>query len=284
MRIANVEGRLKLLIGDGAVDVETRSDGRFAADPHRAYDHFGELKEWAAGVSEPTEQFRAEKAGPPSPTPRQVFAVGLNYREHIDETGGSDELVLESPVIFTKYVSSFTGPVSVVELPGGPVDWETELVAVIGQPARNVPASHSWTYVAGLTVGQDISERAMQHSGVVPQFSLSKSLPGFSPTGPCLVTPDELDDPDDLGIGCAVNGELMQASRTSAMIFPVSELVSYLSGLVPLYPGDVIFTGTPAGVGWARNPQRFLQDGDHLHSWIDGVGELHQRFVTRPSS
>ena len=276
MRIANVDGRVKLLVAGGAVDVEAASSGRFTADPQAAYERFDEVRDWAATVSEPSEKFSPETTGPPSPAPRQVFAIGLNYLDHAAESGFEAPT---HPVVFPKYVSSFSGPVSEVVLPDGSVDWEVEVVAVIGRTARNVPVKHGWEYVAGLTAGQDISERALQRSGPAPQFGLAKSFPGFSPMGPSLVTPDELEDPDDLALGCEVNEETMQQGRSSDMIFAIPELVSYLSGIVTLYPGDVIYTGTPPGVGMGRTPPVYLREGDHLHSWIEGLGDLRQHFV-----
>jgi 2,4-didehydro-3-deoxy-L-rhamnonate hydrolase len=281
MRIANVGDRLKLLVSDGAVDVEQASAGRFAADPQAIYSDFGGLSAWAATIEVPTEAFEPAKTGPPVPAPRQTFAIGLNYVEHAAEAG---QAAPASPVVFTKFVSSLTGPVSSVELPAGSVDWEVELVAVIGKVARHVPVARGWDYVAGLTAGQDISERALQMSGGIPQWSMAKSLPGFSPIGPVLVTPDELPDPDDIAIGCAINGETVQESRTSLMIFSVPKLVAYLSSLVTLLPGDLIWTGTPSGIGAARTPPRYLQDGDELHSWVDGIGTLDQRFVSQVES
>lgn len=280
MRIANVDGRLKLLVAGGAVDVEQASDGRFASDPHAAYERFAQLREWATAVATPSEEFSPALAGPPSPAPRQVFAIGLNYRDHAAETGFE---VPKFPMVFPKYVSSFTGPVSQVELPEGSVDWEVEIVAVVAMTARAVPASRGWEYVAGLTVGQDLSERDLQRSGPAPQFGMAKSFPGFSPMGPVLVTPDELERPDDLALGCEVNGTSVQEARSSDMIFSIPELVSYLSGIVTLYPGDVIYTGTPPGVGMGRTPPAYLHVGDRLHSWVEGLGELDQLFV-RPSA
>jgi 2-keto-4-pentenoate hydratase/2-oxohepta-3-ene-1,7-dioic acid hydratase in catechol pathway len=281
MRIANGNGRLKLLVAGGAVDVEVASDGRFGADPQAAYPRFAELRDWASTVSHPAEAFSPETAGPPSPGPRQVFAIGLNYRDHAAESGfGAPEV----PVVFPKYVSSFAGPVTEVVLPDGSVDWEVEVVAVIGKTARSVTVDRGWDYVAGLTSGQDLSERELQRRGPAPQFGLAKSFPGFSPMGPALVTPDELDRPGDLGLGCEVNGEVMQQSRTTEMIFSIPELVSYLSGIVTLLPGDVIYTGTPPGVGMGRTPPRYLREGDHLHSWVEGLGELSQHFVRAPTT
>jgi 2-keto-4-pentenoate hydratase/2-oxohepta-3-ene-1,7-dioic acid hydratase in catechol pathway len=266
MRIANVGGRAKLVRSGRALDV---------ADISTVYDDWDAFVERCSTAADGAETFDPALAGPPSPSPRQVFAVALNYRAHAAE-GGFD--VPEDPLFFTKFVSSFSGPVSEVKLPQGHVDWETELVAVIGRTARRVTADQAWSHVAGVTVGQDISERAMQRRGPAPQYSLAKSHPGFAPQGPVLVTVDELDDPDDLAIGCEINGTTMQSARTSQMIFPVPELIAYLSNVVTLYPGDVIFTGTPPGVGMGRQPPVFLKPGDELVSHIKGIGELRQVF------
>jgi 2,4-didehydro-3-deoxy-L-rhamnonate hydrolase len=277
MRIANVDGRLKLVVGSGVVDVEKASNGRFSADPQAIYDDFDGFRAWAETVTEAAESFEPEKAGPPVPAPRQVFAIGLNYREHAAEAG---ESAPDKPIVFTKFVSSFSGPVTEVEIPDDTaLDWEVELIAVVGKTARDVPAERGWDYVAGLTVGQDLSDRALQLHGGTPQWSLAKSLPGFSPMGATLVTPDELPDRDKLRISCDIDGEVVQDSDTSLMIHPVPVLIAYLSHLLTLYPGDVIFTGTPSGVGVARKPPRFLQAGEHLHSHIEHLGSVDQQFV-----
>jgi 2-keto-4-pentenoate hydratase/2-oxohepta-3-ene-1,7-dioic acid hydratase in catechol pathway len=214
----------------------------------------------------------------PSPAPRQIFAVGLNYRDHVAEAGQTPSA---APSIFTKFVTSLTGPSAQLVLPSDSVDWEVELVAIIGRVAKEVTEAQAWDHVAGLTVGQDYSERVVQTAGSVPQFSLGKSYPGFSPTGPWLVTPDEFADPDDLALDCTVNGKTMQKSRTSELIFSVPQLVAYLSSITPLLAGDIIFTGTPAGVGVARTPQVYLRPGDEVVSTIEGIGSLHQRAVGR---
>ncbi|MGW3149521.1 fumarylacetoacetate hydrolase family protein [Streptomyces sp. NPDC001177] len=222
--------------------------------------------------------FSATDLGCPSPAPRQIIAVGLNYREHAAESGFAVPDGL--PPVFTKFVSSLTGPDTTVTLPpNGHTDWEVELVVIIGHEARHVGEGDAWSTVAGVTVGQDLSERISQLQGPAPQFSIGKSFGGFAPVGPWLVTPDELLDCDDLALGCSVNGETVQEARTSELIFPVSELIARLSRTITLFPGDLIFTGTPAGVGQGRSPQRFLQPGDVLESWIVGVGNLRQRFV-----
>ena len=219
-----------------------------------------------------------EQYGPPSPRPRQIFAVALNYAAHAAESGYRRP---DQPLIFTKFVSSLSGAVTDVTVPvGGSVDWEVELVVVIGSGGRNIPADRALEHVAGLTVGQDISERRSQHAGPAPQFSLAKSFAGFSPTGPSLVTLDEIADVNQLAIGAEIGGETVQAGNTGQLIFSIPELVEYLSSVVELYPGDLIFTGTPDGVGAGRTPPRFLQSGEVLRSFVDGVGELRQTFVS----
>ena len=180
----------------------------------------------------------------------------------------------EFPPTFTKFPSCITGPHATVELPSDGIDWEVELVVIIGRTAHHVVAADSWSHVAGLTVGQDLSNRAVQLRPPVPQFSLGKSFPGFGPTGPWLVTPDEFADPNDLALSCTLNGETMQDSRTNDLIFSVPALIECLSGIVTLLPGDVIFTGTPSGVGVARKPPRFLSPGDVLVSTIEGIGSI----------
>ncbi|WP_405728442.1 fumarylacetoacetate hydrolase family protein [Streptomyces sp. NBC_01537] len=279
MRTANLSGRLVLVTDDeSAVDVEQASDGRFGPDPQSVYEHWKAFREWAAVADlPPGRPFATADLGSPAPAPRQVLAAGLNYRAHADESGFAVPDTL--PPVFTKYVSSITGPVTEVRLPeGGHTDWEVELVAVIGEWAYQVGEGDAWRYVAGLTVGQDVSERITQLQGPAPQFGLGKSYPGFTPMGPYLVTPDALDDRDDLELGCSINGEEVQKGRTRDLIFSLPALVSRLSAVLPLLPGDVIFTGTPAGVGMGRTPQRWLADGDVLVSHVRGIGELRQTF------
>ena len=281
MRLGNVKGRLVLVDKvDHYVDVEAASDGRFSSDVQSIYDRWDDFSGWVSqatpGLSF-THPLEREALGAPVPSPRQVFAVGLNYREHASESGFA---VPEQPTVFTKFASSLTGPQAQVVLPaGGNTDWEVELVVAIGKHAHHVAAEQAWSYVAGLTVGQDLSERVTQAAGPAPQFSLGKSFPNFGPTGPLLVTPDEFEDPDDIELGCSVNGEQMQKGRTRDLVFSVPELVARLSKIVTLFPGDLIFTGTPSGVGLGRSPQVWLRDGDELVSWIEGIGEIRQDFV-----
>lgn len=208
-----------------------------------------------------------------------MFAIGLNYRDHAEEAGLDASAT--SMVVFTKFPSSITGSNTSIELPPGSVDWETELVVVIGECAHRITSADAWRHVAGLTLGQDISERELQLRPPTPQFNLGKSYPGFSPMGPALVTADEFADPDDITIGCQLNGRQMQQGRTGNMIFPVPAIIATLSQTVQLLPGDVIFTGTPAGIGWARTPPLLLQPGDQLVSTAETIGSMHHRFTAR---
>lgn len=276
MRIANVRGRLTLLTDGGGVDVEKASKGRFSADPQAVFAQWATFQAWTASAgSEWAAPVAEADLGSPAPQPTQVFGIGLNYRDHAAESG----LPLPtSPATFTKFPTCITGPFADVELPSACVDWEVELVVVIGPRAYRVAAADAWNHVAGLTVGQDVSERIVQWAAG-GQFSLGKSFPGFGPMGPCLVTPDTLKNRDDLELGCSINGEQVQKSRTSDMVFSVPRIIAELSAILPLVPGDVIFTGTPAGIGATRKPPRFLQPGEILSSYVEGIGTLRNRFI-----
>jgi len=207
--------------------------------------------------------------------PRRVFAIGLNYSEHAAESGFTAD-----PPVFTKFPRGITGPTGDIELPAdGHVGWEVELVAVIGRRAYRVSEADALRHVAGYAVGQDLSERILQMAATPPQFSHGKSLPGFGPIGPWLVTLDEIPDPNALELGCEINGEVLQDGHTSQLIVSVPKLIETLSATTPLLFGDVIFTGTPAGVGIGRNPPRYLADGDVLTTHIEGLGQMRHRFV-----
>lgn len=288
MRVANLKGRLVVVTGDPgheiAHDVAKTSRGRFGPDPQGVYQDWGAFTTWAATAGwEKGSPFSADDLGSPVPAPRQVFAIGLNYSEHAAESGY--DAPTTAPPVFTKFPSCITGPRADIEIPqGGHVDWEVELVVVIGRHAHRLSAGDAFDCVAGYSVGQDISERVLQMAATPPQFSMGKSLPGFGPVGPWLVTLDEFADPDDLELGCEINGEPVQLGRTSDLIFSVSALVATLSASTPLLPGDVIFTGTPSGVGIGRDPQRWLADGDVLTSHVEGIGKLRNRMVAATPS
>jgi 2,4-diketo-3-deoxy-L-fuconate hydrolase len=280
MKLANLNGRAALITDDGAIDLATASDGRFGPDVQALYGEWPALTAWAAGANLPAATPYAETdLGAPVPEPRQVFAIGLNYRSHAEESGMA---VPEVPATFTKFPASLTGPFADVELAGATVDWEVELVVVIGTRADRVAEADAWSHVAGLTVGQDISERTVQFAAG-GQFSLGKSYRGFGPMGPWLVTLDEVTDPDDLGLGCSIDGTTVQDARTSDLIFSVPRLIAELSAVLPLLPGDIIFTGTPAGVGVTAKPPRFLQVGETVETWIQGIGTIRNRFVAPAS-
>ena len=208
--------------------------------------------------------------------PRQIFAVGFNYRDHSKEL---QTKLPSEPNIFTKFVSSLTGPSTTITLPSNKTDWETELVIVVGKGGRNIQIDDAQNHIAGYMVGQDLSDRQLQFKNSNPQFSLAKSYANFSPTGPWITTTDQIDNLTNLKLTTKVNNVTKQKSTLGNLIFDDNALVSYLSKIVELYPGDLIFTGTPGGVGVGRNPQEFLQSGDYLTSQIDELGTLELSFI-----
>lgn len=276
MRLANLDGRAVVVLSDDkGVDVHAASGGAFGPELPGIYTRWAEFRAWIveAGDLAPDVEIAPERLGAPSPQPAQMIAIGLNYAEHAHETGY--DAPSDLPPVFAKFVSSITGPRGVIDLPpGGHTDWEVEVVAVIGRTAHKVSAQGAWDHVAGLTTGQDLSERISQFSGQAPQFGLAKSFPKFSPMGPWLVTTDELADRDDIALGCSIDGEVVQDGRTSNLLFSIPRSIAALSEVLTLLPGDVIFTGTPDGVGIGRSPQRFLQPGETLRTWVEGVGEM----------
>ena len=288
MLIANLAGRLSLLQDHLALDVERASDGEFGPDPQAAYEDWATFSTWASGVQVDGHalavRFAQRDLGPPVPRPSQVFAIGLNYADHAAE---ADLQVPEHLVVFTKFASCLTGADVDVRLSGDRVDWEAELVVVIGRGGRDVPVADAWSRVAGLCVGQDLSDRTVQSRGAPAQFSMGKSFAGYGPVGPAVVTLDALagHDVDALRITCEVVDQdgaaprVLQDGSTADMVFDVPELVSRLSAVVDLHPGDLIFTGTPAGVGLGRDPQEFLRPGQVLTTRIEGVGAIRQRLV-----
>jgi len=277
VRFGTVDGRLVLVDSGLALDVATASHDVLPSDVVAALTRWDELVDWSRRADWSTARaVTAHQLGPPVPAPRQVFAIALNYAPHAAEAGFEPP---SEPLVFTKFPSCITGPVATVELPDGNVDWEIEVVAVIGRGGYRIARADAWRAVAGITLGQDLSERLKQSAGKPPQFSLAKSHLGFGPIGPVAVTPDELPDRDDVGFESTLDGEVLQHGRTSEMIFPIDDLVARLSAVCPLLPGDLIFTGTPAGVGNRRTPPRFLQSGETLVSRLDGVGEIRQTFV-----
>ncbi len=208
----------------------------------------------------------------PVTDPEKIVCVGLNYRDHAEE---GDNEIPETPVLFSKFPTCVSGPEDDIvwdpELTGK-VDFEAELVAVIGEEARDVSRAEAMDHVAGFLVGNDVSARDLQHGD--GQWVRGKSLDTFAPVGPELVTREEVEDPHDLDIYSEVNGERMQESSTSNLIFGIDELVAFCSRAFTLTPGDLLFTGTPPGVGVYREPPVLLEEGDSVTIGVEGLGEL----------
>ncbi|HMP05592.1 MAG TPA: fumarylacetoacetate hydrolase family protein [Lacipirellulaceae bacterium] len=215
---------------------------------------------------------------PPVVDPQKILCVGLNYADHAAETGAQ---VGDEPVIFNKFPTCLRGVDQAIELPpeSAEVDYEAELVVVIGRRARRVPRSTALQYVAGYACGHDVSARDWQKGKPGKQWLLGKSFDSFAPLGPWLATADEIADPHQLDIQLRLNGQVMQSSNTRQLIFGVDYLVSYLSHVCTLLPGDLIYTGTPPGVGMARQPPVFLQPGDIVEVSIPGLGTLRNPVV-----
>ena len=217
------------------------------------------------------------RLGPPICRPSKIVCIGLNYRDHAAETGAA---IPKEPVIFFKATTSLVGPNDSLVIPrnAAKVDWEVELALVVGRTALYVPRDEALDYVAGYVLHNDYSERSFQleRGG---QWVKGKSADTFAPLGPFLTSPDEIPDPSNLKMWLKVNGEIRQNSSTANMIFEVATLLSYVSEFMTLLPGDVISTGTPAGVGLGMKPPRYLKSGDVVELGIEGLGESRQRVV-----
>jgi 2-keto-4-pentenoate hydratase/2-oxohepta-3-ene-1,7-dioic acid hydratase in catechol pathway len=212
--------------------------------------------------------------GAPVPRPGKTFGIGLNYQDHADEAKME---VPDNPVVFTKFPSCIVGPTDDVLMRSDRCDYEGELVVVIGPGGKDIEEADAWSHVAGLTIGQDISDRAVQTAAKPPHFDLGKSFDTFGPIGPVMVSVDQFADPTDIRLRTLVNGEERQHDTTANLIFPVAALVSYLSRIVTLHTGDLIFTGTPSGVGAVQ--RKYLLDGDVITTEIDGIGTMTNRCV-----
>ncbi|HEY2055443.1 MAG TPA: fumarylacetoacetate hydrolase family protein [Solirubrobacterales bacterium] len=209
--------------------------------------------------------------GPPLPDPDKIICVGLNYRDHAAESGLD---LPAAPMLFPKFRPSLVGPNAPVEAIAlsDQIDYEAELAIVIGRAGRNITAADALDHVAGAMAFNDLTARDLQHQ--TSQWTAGKAIDGFAPCGPALVLLDEIDDLSALSIRARVNGELVQDGNTGEMIFTVPELIEFISSLMTLVPGDIIATGTPAGVGVSRDPQLFLEPGDMVEVEVEGIGAL----------
>ena len=212
----------------------------------------------------------------PIPRPGKIMAIGLNYADHIAESGAATP---ENQIWFSKMPTSVNGPFDpiVIARSGQSVDYEAELVAIIGRKGRHIAKSDAAKFVFGYCSGNDVSERTWQMR--TPQWILGKSFDTHAPVGPWITTADEVGDPHALGIRCFVNGEKRQDSNTKNLVFNVFDQIEHLSQVMTLEPGDLIFTGTPGGVGAAMNPRRFLKDGDIVRVEIEKLGAIEAKCV-----
>ncbi len=278
MKLATYDdGGLKI----GIVAGDTVIDSGFAGTMIEAIERWDELRgafeaKLAAGGGKP---LAAVKLCAPVQRPGKIWAIGLNYADHIAESNMGTP---ERQVWFTKALTSINGPSDPILIARGTMttDYEVELVAVIGKRAKQVSAAEAKEYVFGYCVGNDVTERMWQHAS--PQWSLGKSFDTHAPIGPWITTADELGDPHSLGVRCLVNGELRQNSNTANLVFDLWQQIEHLSVGMTLEPGDLIFTGTPGGVGAAMDPRQFLQAGDVVRCEIDQLGSIEASMALEP--
>ena len=281
-RFGCVDGRAVLVTDSLAsyVDIEKVSGKKLPSEPMACLERWSEVCSLAGSLEsvEASELTTLDlnKLGCPVPRPRQIFAIGINYKAHAAEMNNP---LPKEPLVFTKFQSSLNSPNGALTLVGEKCDFEAELVAVIATGGRNISASKAWDHIAGLCVGQDVSDRALQYANTPPQFSLGKSRAGFTPIGPWITDAASLATRANLEMTCRVSGEIMQHTQTDDMIFEIPEIISYLSSICELFSGDVIYTGTPSGVGAGRTPQRFLRGGDVIETTIQDLGTLTNKCI-----
>ena len=280
MRFANVSGRACLVLDGRAVDIERASGGALSSDPMATADlaNHASLRELAAGADPSAwPELDETTLGPPVPRPGKIIAMALNYRSHAEEAG---KAIPTEPHVMAKFPTCICGPYD--DVPIGDlqmVDYEVELVVAVGRRGKGVAGADAWDYISGLTCGNDVSDRNEQFRPPVKQFSLAKSYDAFGPIGPTMITPDEVADPDDLALSCRVDGEVRQQARTSDFIFDVGYLMAWLSRYVTLEVGDLVFTGTPGGVGDSMDPPTYLRDGQVVEIAVEGIGAIRNRIV-----
>lgn len=272
--LGNVEGRASLVKDGRYFDLERITRARFTHDFGEALQRFEELHGLYDELSsrEPDGDIATANLLAPCGPLTNVFAIGKNYADHAQEFGDTGPPP-EVPLVFSKFPGCITGPRSQVRLGAPKVDYEAEMVVVIGREGHGIEKHNAWDHVSGITAGQDLSDRELQFAMKPPHFDLGKSRDGFGPIGPLLASPRNYPDPNNIELSCLVNGELRQNAQSSAMIHSVPAIIEYISSCLTLRPGDIIFTGTPAGVGLATG--RFLKPDDQVVTVLEGVGELH---------
>ena len=281
-RFGSVGGRAVLVADSlaGFVDIEKFSGGKLPSDPMACIERWSEVcslaKSLASAKTTELTPLDFDKLDCPVPRPRQIFAVGVNYKAHAAEMNHG---LPKEPLVFTKFPSSLNRPHGQIKLVGEKCDFEAELVAVIAKGGRNISLTDTWSHVAGLCAGQDFSDRALQYANTPPQFSLGKSRAGFAAIGPYITDAATLATRGNLEMTCRVSGEVMQHTQTDDMIFEIPDIIVYLSSICELFAGDVIYTGTPSGVGAGRTPQRFLRAGDIVETTIQDLGTLRNTCI-----
>ena len=274
-KLGSNSGRAIFIKDDKYYDVNTISNGDISSNSLKALSDTEMLSQLYINLNDydPSGNLNDINLDPPI-IPTNVFAVGLNYKKHAEE---SNLEIPPFPMIFTKHSTCISGPKSDICMKSDMVDYEAELVFVIGKGGKDISKQDAWQHVAGLCVGQDISDRPVQFHATPPQFNLGKSFDTFGPIGPYLVSTDLFDNKESLKLQCWVNDELRQETLTNDLIFDIPYLISYISEFITLNTGDVIFTGTPEGVGATQG--KFLKDGDILKTTIEGIGTLENKCV-----
>jgi len=274
-KLGSNSGRAIFIKDDKYYDVNTISNGDISSNSLKALSDTEKLSQLYINLNdyESSGDLSDISLDPPI-IPINVFAVGLNYKKHAEE---SNLEIPPFPMIFTKHSTCISGPKSDICMKSDMVDYEAELVFVIGKGGKDISKEDAWQHVAGLCVGQDISDRPVQFHATPPQFNLGKSFDTFGPIGPYLVSTDLFDNKESLKLQCWVNDELRQETLTNDLIFDIPYLISYISEFITLNTGDVIFTGTPEGVGATQG--KFLKDGDILKTTIEGIGTLENKCI-----
>ena len=273
---ANINDRSALVQGEAFFDLATITNGAVSSDAMEAIQNSDLLDHYATQLDDYESSGLIVEANvcAPIPRPRNSFGVGLNYQLHVEEAASKTP---NTPMVFTKFPSCISGPTDDVIMRSDECDYEGELLVVIGKNGKDIAKEEAWSHILGLSVGQDFSDRGVQYKDQPAQFNLGKSFDTFGPTGPHLVSTDSFTDPGDLDISTSVNGEVRQRDRTSNMIFDIPTLIAYISSVTALTVGDIIFSGTPEGVGF-RNGS-FLKDGDIVETTIEGIGTMRNRCV-----